>query len=186
MIYIFSNAHSYSSNEEFGLRLKENFDCDINNDIIVFLNTCVPLMSNRKFFSKFINKYCICRGFSVGNIISYWGIDVVSRIRYDFNKIYCVHHSEDILTLLETNPVKDTTKEINCDYNDFYNNYVDGYVATTGFMSYYLTQQLFKCNSKDITLVNFYGSSNNSTPKDSCHKWDFEEEFFKDKNKIFI
>lgn len=61
-----------------------------------------------------------------------------------------------------------------------------GKIPTTGFVSYYLVPKLYHCKKQDITLVNFYGNEDNSTNKAVVHAWNYENEWLKDKKRIFI
>ena len=186
MVYIFSNAHSYDHKDVFSLKLEDNFKVDKENDKIVFLNTCIPLDCNIKFFRDFKIKYCLCRGFNIGSIISYWGMEFVAHSRKEFTKMFFIDHKDGKLNLTSVTNPNEETKELKIKNTDFFTKYPIDQVPTTGYIAYHLFQELFDCKPEDIMLVNFYGSKNDTTPKDKCHKWDFEEEFFKDKQKIFI
>ena len=183
MIYIFSNAHNYKSLNVFREKIQNNFKSS-DDDTIILLNTCIPLKANRSFFNNKV-VYSLNRGFSVGNVVSYFGLDYVSYCRSSFKKVFCVHHNSDKkeFFLNETDIKSDETKDVSLKNLDFFFKYPDNKVPTTGYIAYHIFQEI--CND-EVTLVNFYGSQNNTTPKDNCHKWNFEEEFFKDKRKIFI
>lgn len=192
MVYIFSNAHTYPSISEYGTSLKTKFKV-CNDDKLVFLNTTVPLQAATDYFEKvakdYNNIYCILRAFPLGKLVFYWGIEWVARHRHMFNTIYLLNHNWNPLTGYDTfvtsvNPKNNDTVEMDID-NEFINSYPDKeQMPTAGFYAYHLTQQFFKTDK--ITLVNFYGSSNNSTPKWNWHNWNFEEEYFKDKPKKFV
>ncbi len=190
MIYVFSNAHNYKSLEEFGKKIQNNFKSS-NDDTIILLNTCVPLKANRSFF-KDKTVYSLNRGFSIGNVISYFGFDYVSYCRSSFKKVFSVHHDSDkkeffltetVIKSDDNNRDVSDSKDISLKNLDFFLKYPGTEVPTTGYIAYHIFQEI--CND-EVTLVNFYGSKNNTTPKDKCHKWNFEEEFFADKRKIFI
>lgn len=192
MVYIFSNAHTYLSISEFGTRIREDFKVN-NEDKLVFLNTTVPLQAATDYFEKlgkdYNNIYCILRAFPLGKLHFYWGVEWVARHRYMFNTIYLLNHNWNINTGFDTfvtsvDPKTEDTVELEID-NTFIDNYPNkDQMPTAGFYAYHLVQQFFRTDQ--ITLVNFYGSSNNSTPKWNGHNWNFEEEYFKDKPKIFV
>ena len=192
MVYIFSNAHTYPSISEFGTRIREDFKVN-NEDKLVFLNTTVPLQAATDYFEKlgkdYNNIYCILRAFPLGKLHFYWGVEWVARHRYMFNTIYLLNHNWNINTGFDTfvtsiDPKTEDTVELEID-NTFIDNYPNkDQMPTAGFYAYHLVQQFFRTDQ--ITLVNFYGSSNNSTPKWNGHNWNFEEEYFKDKPKIFV
>ena len=180
MTYIFSNAHKYDTLKEFGDHIN---DLKLeSSDKIVLLNTCVPLQANSNYF-KNKNVSVLCRGFSVGCVISYFGLEEVSKHSGIIKDVYCCEHSDGKLNVFLTRPSEWQTKNIiDIDIN-FFKDYPENKVATTGYIAYYMFKELYK---DDVTLINFYGSSNNSTPKWQGHNWNYEEEFFKDKIKIFI
>lgn len=184
MIYIFSNAHSYDTIQEYGKKLKTHFESiDCFDDKFIMLNTCVPLQANKPYF-KTKNVLALCRGFDVGAIISYWGLESIAKLNLPVSEVYCCQHSNFTLNVIKVKPNNFELKEDVTVNNDFFKNYPKDKVPTTGYIAYHMFGQLFP--NEEITLVNFYGSLNNTTPKDACHKWDYEEEYFKDKNKLFI
>ena len=181
MTYIFSNAHKYDTLKEFGNHI-DNLKLNLS-DKIVLLNTCVPLQANINYFSNKNNISVLCRGFSVGCVISYFGLEEVLKRQDIIKNVYCCEHSDTNLNIFLTRPREWSTKETININNDFFKKYPENKVPTTGYIAYYLFKEIYK---DDITLVNFYGSGDNSTCKYQGHNWDFEEEFFKDKIRIFI
>lgn len=83
----------------------------------------------------------------------------------------------------KNNQVDQLTLEI--PWMEEYHKKTNGNFATTGYSAYYLVQDIYKVNPDDIYLVNFYGNSDSSTTKDPEHNWNYEDQWLKDKQRIY-
>lgn len=185
MIYIFSNAHTPNeTNEEYGKKLEKNFKVT-KDDKIIFLNTMIPYFCNRDFFNQF-QLYTLHRGYIVCDYIFYWGFELLFRNRSFFKKTFLIDHDFPISCVNVHQMFTDFKTEKDFIFKDKrIEKYEGNKSPTTGYLSYLLFPKIF---DDEATLVNFYGSSNNTTEKNVCHNWDFEDTYFKQNfiKKLFI
>lgn len=194
MIYLFSNAHSYGTDREFANKILNKFRPKVQRDTAVFLNTCKPLEAASSIFRELkkngLSIYSILRGMNLCKQTGYWGFEYCARNSTLFDYIILLNLSrfENLTSVEELNPKLKTQnsllKDINFGYLKNYPGYESGEYPspTTGYLAYHLLKQLYP--HEPITLVNFYGKSNNSTPKYKDHNWEYEDKFFKENDKI--
>ena len=81
------------------------------------------------------------------------------------------------------NHVDDLT--IDTPWMEEYYKQTNGHHATTGYSAYFLVQDIYHVKPEDIYLVNFYGNNDTSTNKDPEHNWNYEDQWLKDKQRIY-
>jgi len=190
MIYIFSNVYKFSSDEKFVRKLNDTFKN--KKDIYFHLNKCIPFHHGYEFFKDKKN-------YALINSPSRLSLDIVKDNKDKLNDDNFTFGYADLLknnkiksfkdVFLYGNQIFSIFNFINLPWYDAPVSYKkDGEhkFPTTGYHAYFLARDFF-CTD-EVTLVNFYGSKDNSTDKWQGHNWNFEEETYKKINarKIFL
>lgn len=171
MVYIFSNAHRHKTVAEFHSALNKYFK-EESDDKFIFLNDAVPYDKNAEMWKKFRNNYTILREFKFG-LKSYFGLETIFKNHREYISQICLLDNNGKCTMF--NPKYQdivTSKSIEIPAE-----YPKGSIPTTGYCAVLFAQKFFA--NDEICLVNFFGSADNSTPKDRAHKWDYEESVLK-------
>ena len=181
--YIFSNC-AKSTTSEYTKNLLENVPLDSK---LILLNRGNIYWKISAFYKYPNQSFILRKGYTHG-LAGYFGlVDLVGSQR----------PVQDII-LIDGGPAEkmkikigrnDNTVEDKTINTPWFNEYVEktgGSLPTTGFCAYYLVQDLYNVNPDEIILVNFYGNEDSSTGKVKIHNWDYEDEWLKDKNRIFI
>ena len=157
-----------------------------NNDKLVFLNHCRLLMGY-KYFNRFNNKIAILRAYKHHGLTGFFGEETVFRNPGTIDEVFLFDHKGENITLRKG--TKDGASSIVPVHNEWLKDYIDktGLIPTTGFAAIFLLQDILGINKNDITLVNFYGSADNSTSKCTEHDWKYEEKWIASNMKrVFV
>lgn len=189
--YIFSNCKK-SDEETYAKNLFKAID---PSDRLVVLNRgnvfFGVLTDNKEEFKKYTNMHTIHRAYDAYGVIGYFGLYDSWRLRRFFQSITTYHPywnpDHDLAHVVTGTKGSDdpNDRELTLPWmRDYFK--ATGKTPTTGYSAYYLSQQLYGCEEKDIILVNFYGNEDNSTSKVDDHAWAYENDWLKGKNRIFL
>lgn len=202
MIYIFSNVYRHNSKEEsLECLRKYNF----NEPVFCFLNKATMFYNNISFFKdknnmlfsrknfgfdqKIENHYykTFNKGiFQINDDCNIFKMNVLddNKVEFNNNKAFAYEQFQIKKFLKDIYcPVSQSNFEKDKNFN-IWKSY-EFKIMTTGFIIWLLFSKFLK---KDVCLVNFYGSKDQSTVHWSGHNWDFEEKYLEDNSaqKIFL
>lgn len=185
--YIFSNCKK-SDNRIYAANLLKNVPKDA---FLVNLNRGNVYYQIPEF-KNYPNQTFICRQYFTYGVDGYFGLDSIcsyAAVRH-YDKIYLFNpdamSGKTAKLIIGYRDGHTENKVIDTPWMEEYFNKTGGKISTTGYAAYYLVQQLLGIKPEDITLVNFYGNSDNSTNKYIGHNWDFEDKWLQDKQRLFI
>lgn len=188
--YIFSNCKKTSINAYANSIFKV---IKVTDRIIVLNKGTVFYQLLPKYKAK-LEKYkdihTFHRNFGIYGIDGYFGLSNASEHRELINSIITFNRDDEDFNTAEVQiGYRETkcseTKQVSIPWLFEYHK-VTKKLPTTGYVAYYLVQQLFNCKPEDIVLVNFYGNNDNSTAKAVDHDWKYENQWLKKKNRIFL
>ncbi len=162
MTWIFSNVYHWQNSNEFersieGLNIRQS-------DRVVFLNKCIPLVKNAKWFISRGVDIVTCHRHKDSTERFFWGYDDVKNKCNVNLKNHLLVYNSSICTV---------------DGREIYHlsePYTKDKTPTTGFIVADYFNRITKGN---IKLVNFYGSDDESTCKWSGHDWKYENNIMK-------
>lgn len=161
MYYLFSNVMRPKEPSEYSDRFEKVARPDESEDIMVFMNACAPLLKCSSFFCRF-NLMIVGRIDSLhGGIM--WTLDDFSRATSLPCRSKTVRFIDDDGNISEENGTIVSAVRPEVSY--------PGVNPTTGYMMY---RWLSMNAIKDISLVNFYGENDKSTPMWEGHDYSYE------------
>ena len=181
-IYIFSNCKKSGNNtyiehlDSLGIQ---------KTDKLVFLNKCL-LLYGFKYFDQFPDKVAILRAYRVYKTTGYFGHQDLIGKPGMFKEVFLFDHDLADIRITVGTQQKSSKIEVS---NKWMQDYIDatGKIPTTGYASIFLIKDIYKVALNDITLINFYGSADNSTGKCDEHAWDYEEKYIEaNMNRVFV
>ena len=168
------------------------------SDELVFLNKC-RILYPFPYFKKYKNISIFLRAFRIFGFSFFFGTEDAMLHRewykqvYTIDQIGCEVSSGRIVylpTIYRSSRDESTTERVTglkYGYIMEYKQKTGTECPTTGFIVWHAVQDIFKVKPKDVVLVNFYGSKDNSTSKVNEHEWKYEEEYLnKHARKVFV
>ena len=138
-------------------------------------------------FKNYPNQNLILRSCGTHGLCGFFGFhNVIGREQNQWiNDIICFRPVYDIGYMEIGHKDNSVSKfELRMPWMVEYHN-ATGKEATTGYAAYYLVQDIYNTNPDDIFLVNFYGNNDTSTCKWDGHAWNYEDQWLKDKQRIY-
>ena len=178
MIYIFSNAYTYSQNNNddilFCKKLNKCINCN-RNDSFVFIKYAIPFIHGLNFFKDKTNFLVMDETMTYDEMLTNKAKLNASRFfsyLSDNETFYNYFHFFKKIFFIEENTVFDYGKvqsyDITFDAKEKYdeickqNKKISNFhkfkrFPTSGFQTIVFVKKYFKCDNSSITLVNFYG-----------------------------
>lgn len=174
MLYLFSNVMRPEDPSRYVDRLRLMARPDESNDIMVFMNACAPLLKCADFFCKFNLAL-------IGRIDSLHGGKMWTQD--SFSRACDLPCRSKTISFIDDggNIVGDSVKSIgHVEADTAY----PGINPTTGYMMW----KWFSIQSgEDVSLVNFYGNNDRSTPMWEGHDYEYEHQvLMRSANMIFL